>query len=195
MLSELRLENIDFFFPSGNWISSSLAILPSSDGSSLISDFPPNYIIFINIVNFLIKCIISINSSKITSKRLTSWPSVWIPTPAFNNSAVPSGSYPHPNSLGKKLYCSTIFLDVSEASHRVLLLKMCSKWREKVKESKFLDVAYTNRRLSWPPVTINNQSIAQAIGAKYLPTASYWRKNTYVNKKRTEMDLKFKNLF
>lgn len=72
-----------------------------------------------------------------------------------------------------------------------------TKWRTKVNQTKSVQVTFTMRRSTCPPLTMNNVQIPVATEAKYLglhlDQRLTWRK--HIQSKRTQMDLKLKQMY
>ena len=74
---------------------------------------------------------------------------------------------------------------------------MDKKWHIQLNESKSVNINFTNRRLEHIPVTVNSQKVPYANTAKYLgmtlDAKLHWK--AHVNKKREEMDLRYKRMY
>ena len=70
-------------------------------------------------------------------------------------------------------------------------------WRMKANEAKSVQVTFTLKKMTCPPVKLNNDHLPQADEVKYLvihlDRRLNWRKN--ISTKRKQLDLKLRNLY
>ena len=74
---------------------------------------------------------------------------------------------------------------------------MVKKWRMKANETKSVQVTFTLKRKTCPPVQLNDKQLTQTDDVKYLgihlDRKLTWRK--HITEKRKQLDLKLRNLY
>ena len=74
---------------------------------------------------------------------------------------------------------------------------MVKKWRRKANETKSVQVTFTLKRKTCPPVQLNDKQLTQTDDVKYLAIhldrKLTWRK--HITAKRKQLDLKLRNLY
>ena len=74
---------------------------------------------------------------------------------------------------------------------------MVKKWRMKANETKSVQVTFTLKRKTCPPVQLNDKQLTQTDDVKYLgihlDRKLTWRK--HITAKRKQLDLKLRNLY
>ena len=76
---------------------------------------------------------------------------------------------------------------------------MVKKWRMKVNETKSIQVTFTLKKNTCPPVQLNSKQLTQLEDVKYLgihlDRKLSWRKHIRVSTKRKQLVLKVRKLY